>query len=55
MSRVEPPGPTLAPKRLCKCGAQPRQLYKMMDLSRGLTIRRFECQCGKRTWTEDKE
>ena len=55
MSGVENPRPTPAPKRLCKCGAQPQQLYKVMDSMRGLTIRRFECLCGERTWTEDKD
>jgi hypothetical protein len=39
----------------CKCGAQPRPVRKMMDPVRGLTVRMFECQCGERSWTEDKD
>jgi hypothetical protein len=39
----------------CDCGAQPKLVHKMMDSLRGLTVRMFECQCGERTWTEDKE
>lgn len=39
----------------CKCGAQPRLVGKMLDTQRGRTVRMFECQCGERRWTEDKE
>jgi hypothetical protein len=38
----------------CKCGSEPKVVRKMMDPSRGLTVRMFECQCGERTWTESK-
>ncbi|MET4631024.1 hypothetical protein ABIB83_008084 [Bradyrhizobium sp. I1.8.5] len=41
--------------RRCKCGAQPKLVHNMMDSLRGLTVRVFECQCGERTWTEDRE
>jgi hypothetical protein len=39
----------------CKCGAQPKLAYQMMDSTRGLTVRMFRCACGERRWTEDKE
>jgi hypothetical protein len=39
----------------CRCGAQPTLVRKMMDPARGLTVRMFMCQCGERSWTEDKE
>ena len=39
----------------CKCGAQPKLAHRMMDPRRGLIVRMFECSCGERTWTEDKE
>jgi hypothetical protein len=39
----------------CKCGAQPKLAYQMMDSTRGLTVRMFRCQCGERGWTEDRE
>jgi hypothetical protein len=42
-------------ERRCRCGAQPKLFHKMLDPSRGLTIRMFECGCGERTWTEDPE
>jgi hypothetical protein len=35
----------------CKCGAQPKLAYKMMDPTRGVTVRMF----GDRSWTEDSE
>lgn len=41
--------------RRCSCGALPKLVHKMMDPQRGLTVRMFECQCGERSWTEDKE
>jgi hypothetical protein len=42
-------------ERWCKCGAQPALKHTMMDPRRGFTVRVFECRCGERTWTEDKE
>ena len=39
----------------CKCGAQPKLAYQMMDSTRGLTVRMFRCQCGEQRWTEGKE
>ena len=42
-------------ERRCRCGAQPKLAHKMMDPSRGLTIRMFQCQCGERSWTQDAE
>ena len=39
----------------CKCGAQPKLAYKMMDPTRGVTVRMFRCVCGDRSWTEDSE
>lgn len=42
-------------ERRCKCGAQPRMVHAMLDSLRGLTVRTFECQCGERSWTEDRE
>jgi len=41
--------------RRCKCGAQPQLIHTMLDSLRGLTVRTFECQCGERSWTEDRE
>jgi hypothetical protein len=38
----------------CRCGAQPKLMRKIMDSRNGMTIRIFECQCGRRSWTEDK-
>ena len=38
----------------CKCGAQPRLAHKMMDPKRGVVVRMFECECGERSWAEDK-
>jgi hypothetical protein len=42
-------------ERRCSCGAQPKLKHTMMDSSRGLTVRVFECRCGTQSWTEDKE
>jgi hypothetical protein len=42
-------------ERRCKCGAHPTLAHRMMDPTRGITVRMFECQCGERSWTEDKE
>ena len=42
-------------ERRCSCGAQPKLKHTMMNSTCGLTVRVFECQCGSRTWTEDKE
>jgi hypothetical protein len=42
-------------ERRCKCGALPQVVRKMMDPARGITVRMFECQCGDRRWTEDKD
>jgi hypothetical protein len=39
----------------CPCGAQPKLVRKLLDPRRGLTVRIFECQCGERGWTEDKQ
>lgn len=39
----------------CRCGAQPKVVHKMMEPTRGLTVRMFECQCGERSWTEHKD
>ena len=39
----------------CRCGAQPKLLRKMMDPRTGMTVRMFECQCGERSWTADKQ
>jgi len=43
------------PVSLCKCGAQPRLVGKMLDTRHGRTVRMFECECGARSWTEHKE
>lgn len=48
-------GPKTIEERRCPCGAMPKLVQKMMDPHRGLTVRIFECQCGVRSWTEDKE
>lgn len=40
---------------LCKCGAFPRIVCKMMDPNTGRTVRMFECGCGERSWTEAEE
>jgi hypothetical protein len=49
-------GPTPQhPVSPCKCGAQPRLVGKMLDTQHGGIVRMFECQCGERSWTEDKE
>ncbi|MBR0882457.1 hypothetical protein ABIF65_004150 [Bradyrhizobium japonicum] len=48
-------GPETREDRRCRCGAQPRLARTMMDPVHGLTVRMFECQCGERSWTEDKE
>lgn len=39
----------------CRCGAQPKLIRKIMDSRNGMTVRIFECQCGRRSWTEDKQ
>ena len=39
----------------CKCGALPKLSHKMLNPRRGTTIRMFECGCGERTWTEDRD
>ena len=39
----------------CKCGAKPKLAHRMMDPTRGLTVRMFRCECGERSWTEDRE
>ena len=39
----------------CRCGAQPRLIRKIMDSRNGTTVRIFECQCGQRSWTEEKQ
>ena len=48
-------GPKTREEQRCKCGAQPRLVHTMMDPVRGLNVRMFECRCGERSWTEDKE
>ena len=48
-------GSTTREERRCRCDAQPKLVFKMMDPRRGLTVRMFECNCGNRTWTEDSE
>ncbi len=49
------PGLKTQEDRRCSCGALPRLKHKMLDPRHGLTVRVFECECGERTWTEDKE
>lgn len=39
----------------CRCGAQARIVRKIMDPRKGLTVRIFECRCGERSWTEEKQ
>jgi hypothetical protein len=48
-------GPKTREDRRCRCGAQPKLRHKMLDSRRGLIIRVFECTCGERNWTQDKE
>ena len=35
--------------------SQPKLAYKMMDPTRGVTVRMIRCVCGDRSWTEDSE
>jgi len=42
-------------ERRCRCGAQFVLARKMMDPTRGLTVRMYECQCGERSWSEGRE
>jgi hypothetical protein len=48
-------GPKTQEDRRCRCGAQPKVVRKMMDPTRGVMVRMFECQCGERSWTEHKD
>jgi len=48
-------GPKIREESRCRCGAQPKLVRKMLDPRSGITVRMFECQCGERRWTEDKE
>lgn len=48
-------GPETPDERRCRCGAQPKVVRKIMDSTRGLTVRMFECQCGERSWSEHKD
>jgi len=42
--------------RLCgTCGEKPALVRSMLDSLSGRTVRMFKCQCGEKTWTEDKE
>ena len=44
------------PVRLCMaCGARPALIRSMLDSLSGRTVRMFKCQCGEKTWTEDKQ
>jgi len=44
------------PVRLCSaCGEKPALVRSMLDTLRGRTVRMFECQCGEKTWTEDRK
>ena len=42
-------------ERRCSCGAQLKLKHTIMDPSRGIIVRVFDCQCGERTWSEDRE
>jgi len=48
--KVRKPG---APQ--CRCGAQPILVRKMLNSTNGVTVRMFECDCGKKILTENKE
>lgn len=39
----------------CRCGATAKIIRKIMDPRNGLTVRIFECRCGERSWTEEKQ
>ena len=42
--------------RLCgTCGEKPALVRSMLDSLSGRTVRMFKCQCGEKTWTEDKD
>jgi len=44
------------PVRLCgSCGEKPALVRSMLDTLSGRTVRMFECQCGEKTWTEDRK
>jgi hypothetical protein len=42
-------------ERRCRCGAQFKLARTMMDSTRGLTVRMFECNCGERSWSETRD
>ena len=48
-------GTKMREERRCRCDALPKLVYKMMDPQRGITVRMFECNCGNKIWTEDRE
>jgi hypothetical protein len=48
-------GPKTTDERRCRCGAQFKLARTMMDSTRGLAVRMFECQCGERSWSENRE
>jgi hypothetical protein len=50
IDKVREPG---APK--CRCGARPILVRKILNSTNGVTVRMFECACGEKIWTENKE
>ena len=50
IDKVREPG---APN--CRCGARPILVRKILNSTNGVTVRMFECACGEKIWTENKE
>jgi len=37
------------------CEKRPALVLKMLNPSNGRTVRMFKCECGEKTWSEDKK
>jgi hypothetical protein len=43
------------PTRVCNaCGEKLALVRSMLDSLSGRTVRMFKCECGEKTWTEDR-